>query len=224
MRRLELWCRAVVLVGLLSRAAAASGDENLLKNGNFTAEAEGRPTDWIIRDSGQRVSLDKREKPEGAEQSLRLDVVRDAGENYGEILQVIKVKPATLYRVQGEVRVTRARLGIYQIKRYRDGKEISRISTDEPVPGRWQTLSREFSSDDAESVQVLCRWRQNRFSVGQTAWFAVAKTVELSAHSTTMLEIKDVYGSPDTAISSTPARGEARRASPWTTGRRVTSA
>jgi hypothetical protein len=179
MRRLGLWCRAVVLAGLFSGAAAASGDSNLLQNGNFTAEAGGRPTDWTIRDSGQRVSLDKQEKPEGATQSLRLDVVRDAGENYGEILQVVKVKPATLYRVQGKVRVTQARLGFYQIKRYRAGKEISRISTDEAVPGRWQTLTREFSSDEADSVQVLCRWRQNRNTVGHTAWFANVKLIEI---------------------------------------------
>ena len=174
MRQLELLCRAVVLAGLFGGSAAAFGDSNLLQNGSFTAEAGGRPTDWTIRDSGQRVSLDKQEKPEGAKQSVRLDVVRDAGENYGEILQVVKVKPATLYRVQGKVRVTQARLGIYQIKRCRAGKEIGRVSTDEAVPGGWQTLTKEFSSREADSVQVLCRWRQNRYTVGQTAWFADA--------------------------------------------------
>ena len=60
MRRRELWCQAVFLAGLLSGATAASGDRNLLKNGDFTAEAGGRPTDWTIRDSGQGVSLDNR--------------------------------------------------------------------------------------------------------------------------------------------------------------------
>jgi hypothetical protein len=169
----------VVLAGMLNRSAAAPGDSNLLQNGNFTAEAGGRPAEWTIYDSGQKVSLDKQEKPAGAEQSLRLDVVKDAGEGYGEILQVVKIKPATLYRLQGDLRMTQARLGLYQVKLYKAGKEISRIGTDEAVPGQWQTLTKEFRSDEADSAQVLCRWRQNRSTVGQTVWFANVKLTEM---------------------------------------------
>jgi len=171
---------AIVSATVRSAAAGdAPGDGNLLLNGNFAAETGGRPTEWTVVDSGQKVSLDKQEKPAGAEQSLRVDVVKDAGEGYGEILQVVKPKPATLYRLQGDLRMTQARLGLYQVKLFKDGKEISRISTDEAVIGRWQTLAKEFPSDEADSVQVLCRWRQNRNTVGQTVWFANAKLTEV---------------------------------------------
>jgi len=169
----------VVLAGMLNGSAAAPGDSNLLQNGSFTAEAGGLPAEWTIRDSGQRVSLDKQEEPAGAEQSLRVDVVKDAGEGYGEILQAVKIKPATLYRLQGDLRMTQARLGLYQTKLYTAGKEISRVSTDEAVLGRWQTLTKEFRSDEADSAQVLCRWRQNRSTVGQTVWFANVKLTEM---------------------------------------------
>ncbi|MCX7047559.1 MAG: right-handed parallel beta-helix repeat-containing protein [Candidatus Sumerlaeota bacterium] len=160
-------------------AAAAPADGNLLKNGNFVAESGGRPTEWAVADSGQKVSLDKQEKPEGAEQSLRVDVAKDAGEGYGEILQAVKIKPSTQYRLQGDLRVTQARLGIYQIKLFKAGKEIGRIGTEETAPGKWQTVAKEFSTKDADGAQVLCRWRQNRLAVGQTAWFARVSLTEL---------------------------------------------
>lgn len=131
-----------------------------------------RPTQWTIRDSGQKISLDSQEKSSGAEQSLRLDVVKDAGENYGEILQVVQTKPATLYRLRGAIKMTQPRLGLYQIKLLKNSKEIRRISSGETAPGQWQTLTIDFSTEEADSVQVLCRWRQNRTTLGQTVWFA----------------------------------------------------
>jgi len=178
-RRFELCCLVVALTGVLNAAAAVRGEGNLLRNGDFAAEAGGRPAEWTVRDSGQKVSLDEQEKPAGAQQSLRLDVVRDAGERYGEILQALPVKPGTLYRLQGELRITQARLGVYQVKLYKAGKEIERISTDEAVCGPWQTLTKEFSSGEADRAEVLCRWRQNRTTVGQTAWFARVRLTEI---------------------------------------------
>ena len=109
---------------------------------------------------------------------LVMDVVKDAGEGYGEILQVVKVKPATRYRIQGGLKVTQPRLGVYQVKLYKAGKEIRRISTDSVEPGSWQAVTKDFSTEDADAVQVLCRWRQNRTCVGQTAWFADVRLTE----------------------------------------------
>lgn len=179
MRQLDLWCLAIVLAAALNCTAAASEEANLLKNGGFAAAAEDLPADWTVRDSGQKVSLDKQEKPAGAPQSLRVDVVKDAGEKYGEILQSVTVKPGTLYRLQGDLRMTQPRLGVYQIKLYKGKQEIDRISTDEARPGQWQTLVKEFSSDEADRAEVLCRWRQNRTTVGQTVWFGSVKLTEV---------------------------------------------
>jgi hypothetical protein len=100
------------LIGCMSAwSAGGPGDDNLLKNGNFDAEAAGLPLEWTIHESGQKASLDRSEKPPGARKSLRVDVLKDAGERYGEILQNVKVKPATLYRLRGDIRFTQARLG-----------------------------------------------------------------------------------------------------------------
>lgn len=173
---LGLWMLWAVPAG--AWPAVPGGDGSLLRNGAFAPAPDGRPAEWTVRDSGQKVTLDAQEKPPGADRSLRLDVVRDAGENYGEILQLVHVKPAMLYLLQGELRVTQARLGVLQIKRCKDGREIDRVSTPEAAPGRWQPLSLEFSSGEADSVQVLCRWRQNRTCVGQTAWFANLRLTE----------------------------------------------
>jgi hypothetical protein len=177
MRQLAVLC--LVLTGAMNGAAWAADDIALLKNGNFAADAEGRPAEWTVRDSGQKISLDKQERPAAAEQSLRVDVTKDAGENYGEILQMVKIKPATAYRLQGDLRMTQARVGLYQIKLFKAGKEVARIPTDEAVVGCWQTLVKEFSSGDADSAAVLCRWRQNRTTVGQTVWFAGVKLTEI---------------------------------------------
>jgi hypothetical protein len=179
MRRLDLSCLLVVLVGVSSWCVSARGDASLLQNGRFAKDAAGRPAEWTIRDSGQKISVDEQGKPPGVEQSLRVDVVKDAGESYGEILQAVKIKPATLYRLQGAIKMTQTRLGLYQIKLYKDKKEIGRISSDAVAPGQWRMLTKEFSSEEADSAQVLCRWRQNRTTVGQTVWFADVTLVEV---------------------------------------------
>ena len=160
-------------------AGEAAAGVNLLKNGDFAAEDGGRPAEWAVEDRGQKVTLDKQEKPAGVGQSLRVDVVKDAGEGYGEIAQKIAIKPGTLYRLEGDLRMTQARQGLYQVKLFKGRGEISRLGTDDVAAGQWQTVTKEFPTGAADSVQVLCRWRQNRLSVGQTAWFARVKLTEV---------------------------------------------
>ncbi len=162
--------------------AADAAEANLLTNPDFHAKTEaGMPVGWTIG-KGQKVSLDTAQLPAGMEQALRVEVVADGGSGYGQVYQTVKVKPNTLYRLEGKTRSSKAGMAFYSIKLLKGGHEAKRIGL-EKSKDQWASTSLEISTGDADEMQVLCRWEQNekRGWVGQTCWFADVKLVEKGA-------------------------------------------
>jgi len=165
---------------LFFMAAGTGYGENLIRNGDFSLRTEGDlPAEWAVFGQ-QEVRVDDGDAPGGVGQSLRVDVVRDGGSSYGEIHQNITLKPGTLYRLEGKTRSSKPQLALFSIKWRKNRDEIRRIYLPKSQV-QWTTTSYEFSSADADEIQVLCRWRQNAAHgwVGQTAWFGDVKLVEI---------------------------------------------
>ena len=98
--------------------------DNLLTNGELAAPPNvNLPTGWWTSTSPQKITTDRAEKPKGAAQSLRVDVVGTA-RNYGQVGQSLTgLKPNTTYNFEGWLRGTKRRVACFQIKRIRQRKE-----------------------------------------------------------------------------------------------------
>ncbi len=175
MRTLKATTRLISLVALLAVASFA-GETNLLQNGDFSRQTEG----WSLG-AGPKVSLDREVPPGTAGQALRIELVKDGGSSYGQIYQNVKAKPLTRYRLEGQTRSTKAGFAFLALKLRRAGHEVARIAVPTKSQTGWAATTHEFSSADADEIQVLCRWEQNasRGWLGQTGWFAGLKLVEL---------------------------------------------
>lgn len=163
-------------------AFTAAAQANLLTNGDFAAKtADGAPASWRIG-KGQKVTLDTTQVPPGITQSIRVDVTADGGSSYGEVAQTVKAKPGTIYRIEGKTRSSKAAMAFFSVKLLKDGKEIKRIGFAKSQE-KWSDSSDEFSSEEADSIQVLCRWEQSAKKgwVGQSCWFADLKLTEKGA-------------------------------------------
>ena len=170
----------LVLVGLLATSAWAE-DVNLLKNGQFAAaDTAGNPKLWKIRTKDCKVSIDKDQKPEGVEQSLKVEIQKQA-DGLGEIVQGIKeIKTGARYRLEGSIKSSKAGVGVFQIKLRNGSKEGKRVMT-EYSSTEWKTFSSEFVAEGADNIQVLCRFKQGEEQVNQTVWFANVKLTLLAA-------------------------------------------
>jgi hypothetical protein len=146
--------------------------EELIANGDFTALNEDKlPSSWQIVPTGQKVVIDDGQTPADGGQSLRVDIQTET-RNYGQILQGTKRhKPDTAYILRGMVRGTAGRIGMLQIKLFKNRKEIKRIASGRSGTD-WTELKVEFDSADADEIHVLCRFPQDKKVVGQTVWFA----------------------------------------------------
>ena len=169
---LHRWALGLACAALTCSALQAA--ESLLKNGELAPDPKtGAPGRWEIPRTDQKVSLDATEVPPGAERSLRVGI-QAAATNYGQVWQRLTLKQNAAYVLEGRLKSTARRLAFLQIKLYKDGKELKRISSANSDT-EWKTVHQEFATGDADAVDILCRWRQTEAMVGQTAWFAQLK-------------------------------------------------
>lgn len=152
-------------------------EKNLIKNGDFSVVRRGRPRNWKVAFK-QDISKDKTEKPEGCANSLKV-VIKKTYKYQGSIYCIVQdIKPDMDYFLSAQVKSTMKRCAFIQIKLLKDGKEIKRISTKPSSKEGWVTLEKEFSSRQANSILILCRFNQTKETVGQTVWFADVKLIE----------------------------------------------
>ena len=189
----------VAAFGLMQPAVRA----NLVRNGDFTQAADGKPADWTAVDSGQKVTT---EKPADRAGALRVDVLKDAGKNLGEIRQTIKVQKGQKYRVTAELKSTKTGAAMVMVKTRAPRKELERIAVGTSTE-QWATVTKDFDSGDAVEVQVLCRYVQKAESVGATSWFTNVVLVPLDAAGQPL-----ATPAPATAPAAAPAA--TRRARP----------
>ncbi len=162
----------LVLVLCVS-AAAVAGEANLLPNGDFADRTpRNAPAGWRVG-GGLKVAVTDEDAPEGAGQCLRMEVA-EAGSSYGEVVRKVRVDPNRSYVLTGMLKGTADGLGFFQIKLYRDGRELRRVKTDRSTK-QWQPVARTFFTGPADTVGVLCRCSRKEKVVGEVARFAAVR-------------------------------------------------
>ena len=147
-----------------------SGLPKSCKNPEFSKVSDAKPDSWTLRVK-QTVTSDK----EGVhhpdkESALHVQITKDGGSSYGEILQKVEVDPEGIYRFSGDLRSTKGGTAFFQIKRLSGKKELERIAL--PFSEQsWQRIGKSFSADGADHVEILCRFRQKKAYVGEHCWF-----------------------------------------------------
>src|SRR5687768_954184 len=88
----------VVMATLLSGSLARAEEKpNLLNNGALKMNSKDQLEYWK-RDAAQKVTVDKENKPEGVEQSLKVEITTE-GKNQGGIYQQVKATANSNYRL-----------------------------------------------------------------------------------------------------------------------------
>lgn len=179
-RRTRIGSSPILVAALFLFVGSVEAGEPLLQNAAWEpGEDKTLPAGWRIGAQGQDVRLDQRDVPPGSARSLRIDI-REVRQNWGEVTQSVRgLKPGASYRLSGTVKSSADRLGLLQVKLYKDDRELRRISSVRSST-KWSRIEQEFSIDQADKVEILCRWTQDKpESVGQTVWFAGLELVEL---------------------------------------------
>ena len=102
--------RAAIMACAALVAAWAEAGEGLLRNADFREALDNDEPHWRVGRSGQRIKVDKTEKPDGAGQSVRVDAQKPhAKGHYGEISQKLsRLKPHATYILRGRLKSTAA--------------------------------------------------------------------------------------------------------------------
>jgi len=166
--------RALIPLLLVAAAGTAAGETNLVRNGSFRTwdTPAAAPAGWRIVDTGHKVSGD------AAEGALRVDIGR-AAENDGQIVQRVKVlQPGRAYVLAGQIRGTKSGIAHLQVKLHRGGREQRRVTAEPRCGPDWTVVEAAFSGDDADEIEILCRFRQRADTLGQTVWFRDVQLAE----------------------------------------------
>lgn len=154
-------------IALILSLANLGAAENLLKNGDFSTWHGDKPAAWNIRSSVKYTKMPG-SNPKSA--SLHLKLEKAVPERSGEILQKFPITPGTEYRFTGHA-AGEAQMAMLQIKLFKDGKELKRVSSRKNKGADWEELRLNFSSEDADSAAALIRWSQEPEKVGKSVAF-----------------------------------------------------
>jgi Carbohydrate binding domain len=157
-----------ILLAILAMPSAL-GARELVKNGSF---AKGK-TKWSMR-KDQRYDVDKKDTPAEAKAALRVTVVKATG-YHGYFDQAIpSFKKNTTYSLSGWVKSDVPGRAYLQVKLYKNnGKkrtELRRFSSGASTTN-WLKQSVTFSTENADSVLVMCRFYSTQADVGKRSWF-----------------------------------------------------
>ena len=169
----------VVVLFLLGPVAARA---TLLRNGDFSesaVEAAASPRYWTV--PVEHAGVVDCVAPEGGDAALgrmlraKIESVSTA---QGQVLQKVSVRPGRRLRITADVRSSVPGAGFIQVKLYQNRKELSRLSLP-PSPIEWKTIQMDINSADADSAEVLCRWKREKKYLGATAEFRNVKLEDL---------------------------------------------
>lgn len=185
------WSGRLAAAALIGFHAVGGGSAQSLPNGSFARRTEaGAPQGWRV---GGGVGA-YAEPTDGAPGGTALRMAIDkATPQQGEVIQSVRgLAPNTRYVLRGQLRSTTAGAGFLQVKRYRGGKEVERISS-KPSPTAWETREVVFETQDADRIDVLCRTNPSERHVGSSVWFA---GLEIAPKPRAPLAIRDVRATP----------------------------
>ncbi|MEX0776446.1 MAG: carbohydrate binding domain-containing protein [Phycisphaeraceae bacterium] len=161
---------------------ATRAEDNLLKHTEFKMKGE-EVVGWDDRSmTKQKVSVDSEAGHAAARTALRVDIDKDGSTHHGAILQNVRVKPETTYRISGDIKAGSKRMAYIQIKQWTGRKQEERITTgNNEKEGQWESLSEQFTTGkETTLLQVHCRFRMSQEHIGKAAWFANLSLVEVT--------------------------------------------
>lgn len=167
--KFALW---IAVSALTLSLQVTSVSANLVSNAEFSVTGDGNvPEKWKAYGNKQKLSIDTTDKPEGAERSLKVDIVKDGGKSLGQIVQKISVSPDTNYVFKLDMKSSNPDTGLGQIKLLVGTSEIKRLRT---LKSRteWETVELKFESGEANMVWVVLRYLQRPSNIGEEVWFA----------------------------------------------------
>ncbi len=152
---------------------------NLLSNGNFEAQDAGVPTSWKGFSADNPAAVDSAEHPESAAKSLKIVLKKAGGDGYGSFTQDIPVtRENSKLLLTGELKSSKKGMCFLQVKLKKGKQELKRMTSGESDI-QWGSAKIEFSSENADKVSVLCRFKQTDEFLDQSAWFANMKLTEV---------------------------------------------
>ncbi|HCE42688.1 MAG TPA: hypothetical protein DET40_03995 [Lentisphaeria bacterium] len=150
---------------------------SLLSNGSFEAEDGGVPMAWKGYSADNPAKVDS-EHPESCAKSMKVVLKKAGGEGYGSITQDIPItKENSKMILSGELKSTKKGMCFLQIKLKKGKQELKRLTSGESDV-QWGNAKIEFSTETADKVSVLCRFKQTDEFLNESAWFANLKLIE----------------------------------------------
>ncbi len=151
-------------------------EKNPLKNGEFSAINEnGSPVSWKAPKSADEITVVPRE--DSATAKAVQVTLGPPQKGQGQIVQRFSVDENHIYLLTGEMKSAVARTGFFQVKLFKDKKEVSRQSLGRSGTD-WKSFSGEFYVGDANMAEVLLRYYYSAATEGSTVAFANVSFVD----------------------------------------------
>ncbi len=143
-----------------------------LQNAELTLdESSGKLPGWRADLKTMELSTVTTDLPDGVDSALRITPTKSQ-KYLGYISQGIKLDgKGGSYLLTGYIRTEADGEALLEIKLFKAGKELKRIDSSR-VTGDWQKVNVPFEAMDADSLQVLCRWKSGDAQVGKALDFA----------------------------------------------------
>ncbi len=165
--------------------------ENLIKNPNFTEFKGGEPVFWKVVDDPVEQVIEEG-CPGGSAMETK---VSKKTNTQGQIIQLVdNIDPNKLYEFRGSLKSTVPGVGFYQIKLFKNKKEIERINSSRSTKD-WSEAVVRIPSVGADRIAILCRTERSKESyLGESASFA---NVILQTYEPIPLEIEEIEATPN---------------------------
>lgn len=163
--------------------------ESLLKNGGLTVAEDGKSiSEWRMNPANSVIMNDTKDNPEGIGKSLKI-TINEIGKADGYISQAIYLKKGEVetFSISACMKSSSPRGGYLQVKLIQNKKELKRINVDYSKKN-WEKYSKSFSSEGADKIEILCRWRLYDRYQGTSVWFG---GIKLEKQGTTIALVGD---------------------------------
>jgi hypothetical protein len=166
--------------GIWLAGSPASAQENLLKNPNLEVDAGSQTIPgWTVAPRDTVVENSDSVFPDETSSSLAVTIgeVQDA---HGQIGQRIKIIPGEgrSWTICGWLMSNEPGAAYLQVKLYKDGKEVKRVDIGNPSNSQWNKVSESLTPENADSIEVLCRWLVQERTTGKKVYFANISVTE----------------------------------------------
>ncbi len=170
------------LVGILTIAFNCYAGENMIKNAKLDMKpGSAGPTDWTNDKSTKQLVTENILATLDQAIAIKVEKVRK-GDGY--MYQVIKPKSGFTKSgllLQGYLKTNKKGGVFLQIKRFKGKKRLRIINLYALSVDSWQLVKKVIPLEGADSVHILCRYKQSEPFVGNKVWFADISLTEVDA-------------------------------------------